>query len=288
MRNQLSSFPCMNLLMQGLSLLISNKPHAKVASRSASRSRRQAAAECATAALPACIVCGGDEFAAPHAKRLPWLKSCNNCGLAMNRPQPTDAELESIYSEDYYAGFGFDDAGESAFRRLKQAAYASLLAFAEARVPGGRLLDVGSALGDSLAAARRRGWTAHGVEPNEFAVAKAEEVAPAATFFGPLEAFSPPQCHFDLVTCLEVIEHLRRPDEALEMMFAILRPGGALLVTTPDSRSINARLLGERWPHFHIDHLWYFARGHLASLAQAHGAQLATLDTGIPGAFLVP
>ena len=27
---------------------------------------------------------------------------------------------------------------------------------------------------------------------------------------------------------------------------------------------------------------------HLIRLAEAHGARLATLDTGIPGAFLVP
>ncbi len=28
--------------------------------------------------------------------------------------------------------------------------------------------------------------------------------------------------------------------------------------------------------------------GHLLALAQAHGAQLATLDRGIPGALLIP
>jgi len=28
--------------------------------------------------------------------------------------------------------------------------------------------------------------------------------------------------------------------------------------------------------------------GHLLQLAQAHGAELATLDTGIPGAFVIP
>jgi len=28
--------------------------------------------------------------------------------------------------------------------------------------------------------------------------------------------------------------------------------------------------------------------GHLLQLAQAHGAKLATLDTGIPGAFVIP
>ena len=28
--------------------------------------------------------------------------------------------------------------------------------------------------------------------------------------------------------------------------------------------------------------------GHLLALAEAHGARLATIDTGIPGAFLIP
>ncbi len=48
---------------------------------------------------------------------------------------------------------------------------------------------------------------------------------------------------FDLVTCLEVIEHLAYPDNLLGEVWRVLRPGGKLVVTTPNLASWANRLL---------------------------------------------
>lgn len=42
-----------------------------------------------------------------------------------------------------------------------------------------------------------------------------------------------PDNSFDLITCSEVIEHVRNPDRALQDMYRILKPGGLLLISTP-------------------------------------------------------
>jgi len=39
---------------------------------------------------------------------------------------------------------------------------------------------------------------------------------------------------FDMVTFIEVVEHLLRPDQALREIHRVLRPGGLLLLTTPN------------------------------------------------------
>src|SRR5262249_17752973 len=45
-----------------------------------------------------------------------------------------------------------------------------------------------------------------------------------------------PAASFDLIVCFEVIEHLLPQDELLRQFARILRPGGVLLVSTPDPR----------------------------------------------------
>jgi hypothetical protein len=60
-----------------------------------------------------------------------------------------------------------------------------------------------------------------------------------------------------------VLEHLDEPERILRDARRLLRPGGAMYVTTPHGRGISARLLGERWsavaPPEHLQ--LYSARG---------------------------
>ena len=51
-----------------------------------------------------------------------------------------------------------------------------------------------------------------------------------------------PDSSFDLVTCTEVIEHLEHYRSALREMARVLRPGGVLIVTTPNVLNLRSRL----------------------------------------------
>ncbi len=42
-----------------------------------------------------------------------------------------------------------------------------------------------------------------------------------------------PDSTFGLVTCIEVVEHLARPSDALAELARVLTPGGSIIVTTP-------------------------------------------------------
>lgn len=56
------------------------------------------------------------------------------------------------------------------------------------------------------------------------------------------EALPYPDASFDLVTCTEVIEHLEHYRAALREMARVLRPGGVLIVTTPNVLNLRSRL----------------------------------------------
>jgi len=38
---------------------------------------------------------------------------------------------------------------------------------------------------------------------------------------------------FDLITCISVLEHIQKPDDAIRNMFSLLKPNGHLIVTCP-------------------------------------------------------
>jgi SAM-dependent methyltransferase len=186
-------------------------------------------------------------------------------------PQPDDAELAGIYDGRYYETFGhFADGGE-AYHELKRAWAERFLRQAERHVAPGRLLDIGSALGDLLHVACRRGWQATGVEPNAFAAEQSSRLAPNALIVSSIGQVQAEHAPFDLITCNDVLEHLRRPDEELRRLYHCLRPGGWIVGTTIDRGGLSARLSGSRWVHYHRDHLWYFTRPTLVRLAEAAG-----------------
>jgi hypothetical protein len=85
----------------------------------------------------------------------------------------------------------------------------------------------------------------------------------------------------DVIVMLDVIEHLEEPGDVLRLCSQYLRPGGAVILTTPDFASPLSRLSGRRWrnmtpPH----HLWYFTADSLAGLAA--GAGLAVAEVAHP------
>ena len=186
--------------------------------------------------------------------------------MAFADPQPSDSELAAIYTPRYFEPFGLKSECQQAYRGMKRAWFVRLLGLAEAYAAPSRLLDVGSGPGDLLAVGRSRGWDVQGIEPNPFAVAVSDTVVPGATFQGSLADFDGHVGAFGLVTCCDVLEHVRDPSDELIRMRRALRPGGCVLLTTIDSAGWQARLTGARWIHYLPEHLWYFNRESLTRL----------------------
>jgi SAM-dependent methyltransferase len=183
---------------------------------------------------------------------------------------PSESELTA-----HYAGYpAMEDLSELTLRR-----FAELLdRFAPFRRTG-RLLDVGCGDGHFLEAARQRGWEPYGSEygeaPRERARQRGLDVRPAPFDAAPEELGS-----FDVVTSIEVIEHVAEPREELARMRALLRPGGCLYLTTPNFGSLSRRIAGARWRAIEYpEHLNLFTRRSLDSLLTRMGLSKTDLRT---------
>jgi 2-polyprenyl-3-methyl-5-hydroxy-6-metoxy-1,4-benzoquinol methylase len=141
-------------------------------------------------------------------------------------------------------------------------------------VPSGTLIEIGAAYGFFLLEAKNH-YQVHGVEiaeqAAEFARERGLDVRTGGLTRSILEEIGP----IDAAVMLDVIEHLEDPKAALELCSEFLRPGGAVILTTPDFASALARITGKSWRNMTPpQHLWYFTRDSITRMAAAAGLEV--------------
>jgi 2-polyprenyl-3-methyl-5-hydroxy-6-metoxy-1,4-benzoquinol methylase len=153
-----------------------------------------------------------------------------------------------------------------------------------------RILDVGCSSGYLAQPLAERGNTIVGVELDPVAARAAEAfcervlVGDVETMELPLEPGS-----FDVVLCGDVVEHLRDPRAALARLRPFLKPGGRIVLSTPNvaNWAIRLSLLGGRWRYtdrgiLDRTHTHLFTRTTLAEALDAAGYEHVEIDFSAP------
>jgi len=141
-------------------------------------------------------------------------------------------------------------------------------------VPGGRLLDVGCGNGERIELLRDLGWTVKGIDLDSRAVAAARGRGLDAEI-GELAAMNFPSDSFDAVLMSHVIEHVPHPADLLAECARILKPGGRMVILTPNSESFGLDHYGRCWRGLEPPrHLQIFSRSALEQLARQAGLRL--------------
>lgn len=157
--------------------------------------------------------------------------------------------------------------------------------------PGSRVLDVGCGSGVLLARMQSLGWQVEGVEPDPAAV-EAARARGVSVRLGTLEKQDYPENHFDAVHSAHVIEHLHNPLTLIQESWRILKPGGTLVLLTPNVESWAHRRYGQIWPNLDAPrHLVLFSKAALRTAVERSGFEVqrlaATVRSGwVYGVFL--
>lgn len=192
---------------------------------------------------------------------------CRQCGLVYTNPRPKPESL----LQGYAAVVDDEYAEESSSRSIN--AHLSLNTI-KRFAKGGRLLEVGSAAGYFLNAARAD-FAVAGLEPSQWGCKLAREKFKLEVFneaFETTTRFEPDS--LDVVVMIDVIEHLPDPRKALEQAAKLLKPGGLLYIVTPDIGSLSARLLRGSWWGLRPAHIYYFDRGTMGRLLRDAGFEV--------------
>jgi SAM-dependent methyltransferase len=142
-----------------------------------------------------------------------------------------------------------------------------------------RHLDVGCAFGYMIHAAEARGYKSKGIDISSAADEAIRLGYDVRKSF--LEDGLLPDSHFDLLSAVDVIEHILQPRRWLEESKRVLKKGGVLLLVTPDSSSFSARIRKSRWAHYKIEHLHYYSPPTLKKLLLSVGFDVVKITIGV-------
>jgi SAM-dependent methyltransferase len=144
--------------------------------------------------------------------------------------------------------------------------------------PNDPVYEIGSGLGYLTFALRRAGINATGLDISETAVSAATKQ------FGPYYRLTPPADAVSdvetgtaaAVIMTELIEHVEKPEVLLSDIRRILRPGGLVLITTPN-KSIFP--IGAYWKTENPPvHYWWFSETSMRNMAARQNFEIAFFD----------
>jgi 2-polyprenyl-3-methyl-5-hydroxy-6-metoxy-1,4-benzoquinol methylase len=218
----------------------------------------------------ACDLCGADDpRTVLESPRLDGpLVQCRNCGLqyvGWRRSQLTfgsgGGDASEVAGRVQAANFNIRNLRLEEEHRLGILNARWRLELIRKFRSTGKLLEVGCARGDFLRVAREY-FEVFGVEPNPGLAECAEEVAPI--YRDVVETL--PWHDFDVVTSFHVIEHVDSPRRFVSAMAERLKPGGLLVLETPDIHSLPFRLMKTRWRQFIPEHYFFFDQSTMTRL----------------------
>jgi SAM-dependent methyltransferase len=155
---------------------------------------------------------------------------------------------------------------------LYQRTISSLLSFAPER----KVLEIGCARGHTLALLCGLGWETAGIELSPFAAATAQKIFGLAVHKGTVEDFVAQRSalSYPVVFSTDVIEHVPDPRGFLTALSKAVRPGGLLLLSTPNGNAEGIRRFGGQWLGYNYFHIWIFSRENLTYLLKDAGFEV--------------
>lgn len=211
-----------------------------------------------------------------------FLRECRTCELVYISPRLTEAVREEMYSRNPGT---LDSPQNLMLRHLMaerlQNMHREMFPLDGVARNSADLLEVGCGWGHFLQLCRPHYRDVEGVELSREQAAHARERFDLNVSRTDILKQLWPR-DYNIITAWEVIEHLAYPTLFLKWAFDHLRPGGQLVLSTPNFNSLFRRLLGPRW--FYLipsQHLSYFTPETLTHhLRQAGFTEVRVFTSG--------
>jgi len=242
--------------------------------------------------------CGGF----PSQPFAPEYGRCPQCGtLVYTGPRP--AQLEEVasdeqgfYGEAYWyerqtQTHGLSDLPARAREDLRQKCPAWLRSLLNWRLPPARVLELGAAHGAFVAVMRWAGYDAAGLELSPAVTAWAREHFQVPMFLGTLDRQGLVAASYDAVCLFDVLEHVSDPLGLLRECRRVLKPGGLLLLQTPETPAGRTRAELEQADHpflrmlIPVEHLHLFTREGLREALRRAGFAWSEPETALSPEF---
>ena len=220
-----------------------------------------------------CNICGNNDFKDFIDRNDFSYVKCTNCNLAFQYPQLNQEEINKMYEDDYY---NLIIEHQNAFFNLTKLGLIDVNfdelynKFTKQKL----FLDIGCSTGLLLNYVREKGWETLGVEICKQSVDYAKSNFGLNVIDKPLEECYFEDNYFQIIHFAHLIEHVPNPNAFLKEVYRILQPGGYIIVTTPNTDGLFAKIYRDKWRLAIPDHLFLFSKKNLKLLLEQTGFKL--------------
>jgi len=198
-----------------------------------------------------CPVCGQSLFKLRHNLGKYKYLTCMLCSATIISPFPTPKEANKWYLiDDYYANpdrnAGYEDYGQLKEGLIKTYMKRNRTINAKSLFKNKQILEIGCGLGyypETLEPKFVLNYT--GLDLNKTAI-KTIRKKGYKGLIGDISAL-PEDAQYDIVIMFDLLEHILEPNIFLSLLKKRMRPKGKIILTTPSTNSVLARIAGKKW-----------------------------------------
>jgi 2-polyprenyl-3-methyl-5-hydroxy-6-metoxy-1,4-benzoquinol methylase len=206
------------------------------------------------------------------------LQKCISCNFLFTTPTPDLASIGRYYaSEDYIS---HTDSKKGIIEQLYQLVRKRTLAGKRKLInsfikkQNGNILDYGCGTGAFLNEMKINGWNTYGIEPDDGARAKAEQLMGCSLGI-PNDLSTLPDAAYDVVTMWHVLEHVHDVNGTIQELKRVIKENGKLVVAVPNHEAYDAKFYGSFWAAYDVPrHLHHFTPYTIKTLMEKHGLKL--------------
>lgn len=202
---------------------------------------------------------------------------CSKCGTVFNMNNVSSDDLTTYHAEQWHSSGFFAYGERSRVNQVEQLKMLMLGVIDTCQIGKGREhLDLGSGEGGLCNAMHQLGFKTTGIEPSESAVLTAKKAYPEIDFVqGAIERDLSNYKKFNLITLLDVIEHVSDPEKVLSELVNHLEEDGAVVVRLPISQTFQLDHLSE-YANFFMPpfHNTLFSKSGLKILCKKTGLEI--------------
>ena len=203
---------------------------------------------------------------------------CNNCTLRFTQDVPEQNAIGPYYQSDSYISHsdtkkGFINTLYHAVRKRTLNKKRQLI-IDQVGMTKGEILDIGCGTGAFLNTMKAAGWGITGLEPDETARKKANDlynISPQS----PEQLFELKPASYHAITMWHVLEHVHELHAYVKQLANLITPQGKIFIAVPNYTSKDAEIYREHWAAYDVPrHLYHFSPASMEQLLSLYNLKL--------------
>ena len=203
---------------------------------------------------------------------------CKNCTLRFTQSVPGKQEIGKYYQSENYISHSDTSKGfiNKLYHKVRKRTLIQKknLIIKSTGKNTGQILDLGCGTGAFLATMKHGNWICTGIDPDETARKKAQELY-GLQVMKEDELYNFPSETFDAITLWHVLEHVHDLHLYIQQLRKILARDGKLFIAVPNYTCGDEKIYNQYWAAYDVPrHLYHFSPKAMEQLMDKHGLKI--------------